>query len=89
MSALGRFCRKGLLSRTNEFSRGAGALIRKLYRGHLYGETHGQSGFQPAALVTSLQGVGSADIRFDGRTARFCRQPRFEFFNLYFEGIDK
>ena len=59
-----------------KFSRGAGALILKSCGG-----SHDQSDFQPAAFVSSLQGIGSRKTRFDGRDAKFCRHLIFEFCN--------
>ena len=47
----------------------------------IMGGSHHQLDFQPAAFVSSLQGVGLPNIGFDGRTAKFCRPPGFEFFN--------
>jgi hypothetical protein len=44
------------------FSRGAGAFARKLCRG-----SHNQSDFQPAAFVSSLHGIVSPKIHFDGQ----------------------
>ena len=59
-----------------KFSRGAGALIFKSCGG-----SHDQSDFQPAAFVSSLQGIGSRKPRFDGHAAKFCRHLIFEFCN--------
>ena len=44
-------------------------------------QTPDQSGFQPAAFVSSLQGIGLPKTRFDGRAAKFCRDIIFEFCN--------
>ena len=54
------------------FSRGAGAFVRKLYGG-----THEQSYFQPAGLVNSLQGIRVPTAGFNGSAARFYRHPLF------------
>jgi hypothetical protein len=54
------------------FSRGAGAFVRKLYGG-----THEQSYFQPAGLVNSLQGIRAPTAGFNGSAARFYRHPLF------------
>jgi hypothetical protein len=59
-----------------KFSRGAGALISKSCGG-----SHDQSDFQPAAFVSSLQGIGLPKTHFDGRAAKFCRHLIFEFCN--------
>jgi hypothetical protein len=59
-----------------KFSRGAGALILKSCRG-----SYDQSDFQPAAFVSSLQGITSQKTRFDGHAAKFCRHLIFEFCN--------
>jgi hypothetical protein len=50
------------------FSRGADALARKLCRG-----SHEQSDFQPTAFVSSLQGIVSPKIHFEGQIAKFSR----------------
>ena len=59
-----------------KFSRGAGAPILKSRGG-----SHDQSDFQPAACVSSLQGIGLPKTRFDGHAAKFCRHLIFEFCN--------
>jgi hypothetical protein len=58
------------------FSRGAGAFARKICGG-----SHEQSDFQPAAFVSSLQGIVSPKIHFDGQIAKFSRTLIFEFCN--------
>jgi hypothetical protein len=58
------------------FSRGAGAFARKLCRG-----SHERSDFQPAAFVSSLLGIVSPKIHFDGQIAKFPRALIFEFCN--------
>ena len=58
------------------FSRGAGAFTRKSF-----GVSHKQSDFQPASLVSALQGIVSPKIHFDGQIAKFFRTLIFEFCN--------
>jgi hypothetical protein len=59
-----------------KFSRGAGAFILKSCGG-----SHDQPVFQPAAFVSSLQGISSPKTRFDGHAAKFWRPLIFEFCN--------
>jgi hypothetical protein len=58
------------------FSRGAGAFVRKLCSG-----SREQSDFQPAAFVSSSQGIVSPKIHFDGQISKFSRPLIFEFCN--------
>jgi hypothetical protein len=59
-----------------DFSRGTGALARKLCRG-----SHEESDFQLAAFVSSIRGIVSPRTRFDGRATKFCWTLIFEFCN--------
>src|SRR5271169_3861604 len=58
------------------FCNGAGAFARKLCRG-----SHEQSDFQPAAFVSSSQGIVSPKILLDGQIAKFFRTLIFQFCN--------
>jgi hypothetical protein len=56
-----------------------GALVRSLE--NYVGGSHEQSDFRPAAFVSSLQGIVSPKIHFDGQIAKFFRTLIFEFCN--------
>ena len=56
-----------------------GALVRSLK--DYVGGSHEQSDFQPASLVSSLQGIVSPKIHLDGQIAKFFRPLIFEFCN--------